>query len=44
MRSARVEGLEESLLEAVGLRRPDSAPLVHASEGVDVEVFALKRV
>ncbi|ADO74823.1 YqjF family protein [Stigmatella aurantiaca] len=44
VRSARVEGLEESLLEAVGLRRPDSAPLVHASEGVDVEVFALKRV
>ncbi|MDC0710427.1 DUF2071 domain-containing protein [Stigmatella sp. ncwal1] len=44
VRSARVEGLEESLLEAVGFHRPAGAPLVHASEGVDVEVFALKRV
>ncbi|SET80110.1 YqjF family protein [Stigmatella erecta] len=44
VRGARVEGLEENLLEAAGFRRPPAAPLVHASDGVDVEVFALQRV
>jgi uncharacterized protein len=44
VRGARVEALEESLLEAAGFHRPPTAPLVHASDGVDVEVFALQRV
>jgi uncharacterized protein len=44
VRGARVEGLEENLLEAAGFHRPLAAPLVHASDGVDVEVFALRRV
>jgi uncharacterized protein YqjF (DUF2071 family) len=43
VRGARVEGLDESLLEAAGIARPAVAPLVHFSDGVDVEVFRLKR-
>jgi uncharacterized protein YqjF (DUF2071 family) len=44
VRGAQVEGLDESLLSAAGLARPPSAPLVHFSEGVDVDVFRLTRV
>jgi uncharacterized protein YqjF (DUF2071 family) len=44
VRGAEVEGLDESLLAAAGLARPASAPLVHFSDGVDVDVFRLKRV
>jgi hypothetical protein len=40
---AEVEGLQESLLAASGIPRPDEAPLVHFSPGVDVEVFGLRR-
>jgi uncharacterized protein len=44
VRGADVEGLEESLFAAAGLTRPSEAPLVHFSEGVDVDVFRLRRV
>ena len=43
-RTARASRLEETLLAAAGLHRPSSAPLVHYSEGVDVEVFGLQEV
>jgi hypothetical protein len=38
-----MEGLDESLLAAAGISRPPGAPLVHFSDGVDVDVFRLKR-
>ncbi len=41
---ADVEGLDESLLVASHLPRPAGAPLAHFSEGVDVDVFRLRRV
>ncbi|ATB30886.1 YqjF family protein [Melittangium boletus] len=44
VRQADVEGLDETLLAASGLPRPPEAPLAHFSEGVDVEVFRLRRV
>ncbi|ATB35784.1 hypothetical protein CYFUS_001198 [Cystobacter fuscus] len=44
VRGADVEGLEETLLAAAGLSRPSEAPLAHFSEGVDVDVFRLRRV
>jgi uncharacterized protein YqjF (DUF2071 family) len=44
VRSAEVEGLDESLLAAAKIARPPMAPLVHFSDGVDVDVFRLKRV
>jgi hypothetical protein len=43
VRGAEVEGLEESLLAAAGIARPPAAPLVHYSDGVDVDVFRLTR-
>jgi hypothetical protein len=36
--------IEESLVQAAGLRRPDEAPLVHYAREVRVEVFPLRRV
>ena len=44
VREADVEGLDETLLAASGLPRPDTAPSVLFSEGVDVDVFRLRRV
>ncbi|XXF79021.1 DUF2071 domain-containing protein [Myxococcaceae bacterium GXIMD 01537] len=41
---ADVEGLDESLLAAAGLTRPDEEPMALYSPGVDVEVFGLQRV
>jgi len=44
VRGAEVEGLDESLLAAAGISRPPGPPpLVHFSDGVDVDVFRLKR-
>jgi uncharacterized protein YqjF (DUF2071 family) len=43
VRGARVEGLDESLLAAAGIPRSGEPPLMHFSDGVDVEVFPLKR-
>lgn len=39
LREAGSEVLEETLLEAAGVRRPADDPLVHFSDGVDVEVY-----
>jgi uncharacterized protein YqjF (DUF2071 family) len=38
LREVEAELLSETLLAAAGVRRPESAPLVHFSTGVDVEV------
>ena len=43
LRGAEVLSLDESLLAAAGIRRPDSAPLGHFAAGVDVKVYALRR-
>jgi uncharacterized protein YqjF (DUF2071 family) len=42
LQTARVADLDESLLAAAGLVRPDGPPLVHYASGVDVEVFPLE--
>jgi uncharacterized protein len=44
VRGAQVEGLEESLLAAATIVRPEVPPLVHFSQGVDVDIFRLTRV
>lgn len=44
LRDASVRLLEETLLRACGLLRPQSSPLVHYSFGVDTEIFALKKL
>jgi hypothetical protein len=40
---AELLALDETLLAAAGIMRPDEAPLVHFARGVDVEVFALRK-
>lgn len=44
VRGADVEGLDESLLAVAGIVRPAEPPLALFSEGVDVDVFRLRRV
>jgi uncharacterized protein YqjF (DUF2071 family) len=44
VRGADVEGLDESLLAASGIPRPSESPLALFSDGVDVDVFRLRRV
>lgn len=44
IQDASVESLEESLLAAAGIPRPDRPPLVHSSPGVDVEIYAAERL
>jgi uncharacterized protein YqjF (DUF2071 family) len=44
IQAVTVEGLEENLLAAAGIERPDVPPLAHYSAGVDVDVFAAERV
>ena len=44
VQTAELLGLEETLLSASGIPRPDQAPLVHFSGGVDVEIFPLQDV
>lgn len=39
LRDVEVESVSEDLLAAGGVARPDTAPLAHFSDGVDVEVF-----
>ncbi|WP_435008956.1 YqjF family protein [Tundrisphaera lichenicola] len=41
---AEVRSMEESVLAAAGIERPDAPPLAHFARGVDVEVFGLERV
>lgn len=42
LQAGRVTTLDESLLAAAGLVRPDGPPLVHYASGVDVDVFPLE--
>jgi uncharacterized protein YqjF (DUF2071 family) len=44
LQTADVSALEETLLAAAGIDRPDNAPLAHFARGVSVAVFALSRV
>jgi uncharacterized protein YqjF (DUF2071 family)/predicted DCC family thiol-disulfide oxidoreductase YuxK len=44
VQTARAELRSETLLAAAGIARPESAPLVHYSAGVEVEVFGLQPV
>jgi uncharacterized protein YqjF (DUF2071 family) len=44
LQSPIVLSVEETLLAAAGLARPDTAPLAHFSRGVDVRVYALQPV
>jgi uncharacterized protein YqjF (DUF2071 family) len=41
---AEVVSLEESVLEAAKINRPETKPIAHYASGVDVEVFGLERV
>jgi uncharacterized protein YqjF (DUF2071 family) len=41
LQRAEVDTLDETLLAAASIRRPDSEPLVHYAAGVRVEVFGL---
>ena len=41
LRRAELDTLDESLLDASGILRPDAEPLVHYAAGVRVEVFGL---
>jgi uncharacterized protein YqjF (DUF2071 family) len=41
---ADLTSLEESVMSAAGINRPDAIPLAHYARGVDVEVFGLERV
>jgi uncharacterized protein YqjF (DUF2071 family) len=43
LQSARVLSLDETLLAAHGIDRPNTPPLAHFTRGVDVEVFPLRR-
>ena len=44
LQGAAVSVLEETLLAAAGIERPDEAPLGHFARSVNVEVFPLTRV
>lgn len=44
LQPAQLLSLDETLLSAAGISRPDEPPLVHYASGVNVEVFPLHRV
>ena len=44
LQNAELLGLDESLLAAANLVRPDMPPLVHYASGVDVRVFPLRSI
>jgi uncharacterized protein len=44
LQQAEVRSLDENLLAAAGIDRPKTTPLAHFASGVDVEVFALRRI
>jgi uncharacterized protein YqjF (DUF2071 family) len=44
LQTARVDALDETLVAAAGIRRPDTAPLAHYARGVQVHVFPLREV
>jgi uncharacterized protein len=41
LQSAKLLALDETLLAAAGIERPDTSPLAHFSRGVNVEIFRL---
>ncbi len=43
VQSAKLLSLDETLLAAAGLSRPDVPPLAHFSDGVDVKIYALEK-
>jgi uncharacterized protein YqjF (DUF2071 family) len=42
LQAAELVTLDESLLAAAGIRRPDTPPLAHYARGVPVAVYALR--
>jgi uncharacterized protein YqjF (DUF2071 family) len=44
LQGATLSALDESLLAAAGIERPDRAPIAHFARGVSVEVFPLVRL
>jgi len=44
LQSAKLLSLDESLLAAAGIERPEIAPLAHFAAGVNVDVFSLRLV
>lgn len=42
LQSAKIHSLDETLLTAAGIERPEITPLAHFASGVDVEVFPLR--
>jgi uncharacterized protein YqjF (DUF2071 family) len=44
VQAAEVRALDETLLNAAGITRPQGPPLAHFASGVDVEVFGLQRL
>jgi uncharacterized protein len=44
LQSAKILSLDETLLAAAGIARPDITPLAHFSSGVNVDVFPLRAV
>jgi uncharacterized protein len=43
LQSATLLSLDETLLAAAGIPRPDTTPLAHFARGVDVKVYALEK-
>lgn len=44
LQGAEVLSLEENLVAAAGVKRPDTSPLAHYASGVRVDIFPLRRV
>lgn len=44
LQAAQVLSLEENLVAAAGIARPDAPPLAHYARSVSVEIFALEKV
>ena len=44
LQQAELLALDETLLKAADLARPDMQPLVHYASGVDVRIFALRPI
>ena len=44
LQTAAVSQLDENLISAAGILRPDAAPLVHFAREVDVRIYRLERV
>ena len=44
LQAAVVSALEENLIAAAGIARPDAPPIVHFARGVDVKIYPLRRV